>query len=226
MRESSEKHTRAQMEALSIDHPKSFELLGKEWEIYPGVFPPGRFVSTQLFAELVPFPKGGTFLEIGCGAGLIAIQAALAGCQNVVATDINVEAVRNTERNAFIHGVNDSVDVLVSDVFESLPEKNEFDMIFWNSNFVPMEASYNYRSDFERAFFDPGYRAHRAYLAEARKHLSSNGRLMLGFSSLGDRDELDRIVHMEGYTQSAIARHEHDEGQVVEYELIELIPHA
>jgi 16S rRNA G1207 methylase RsmC len=45
---------------------------GVEVTIYEDVFSPVMIGDTSFYAESLPVPQGGTVLEIGCGAGLIA----------------------------------------------------------------------------------------------------------------------------------------------------------
>jgi len=66
--------------------------------------------------------KDKTCLDIGCGAGILAVQLALNGASNVTAIDINSASVENTKVNAFRNGVADTVDGLVQDLYTFSPE--------------------------------------------------------------------------------------------------------
>ncbi len=95
-----------------------------------GVFHPGLFFSSILLIEeweRRPL-NGKSFLELGCGSGLISIIAAKNGAITT-AIDINSEAVRITEDNAKSNEVD--VEVLQSDLFSALP-KRKFDIIAIN----------------------------------------------------------------------------------------------
>ena len=85
--------------------PTEFRLLDRDWTLLDGVFSPVRTPVTGLFSQWLPYPAGGTFLEMGSGAGVTAVLAALAGCRSVTALDISAAAVENTRRNAERHGV-------------------------------------------------------------------------------------------------------------------------
>ena len=63
------------------------------------------------FNTAIPNPQGGRFLEIGCGAGVTAVWAALHGCAHVTATDITETAVESTALNVKRHGVEQKVHV-------------------------------------------------------------------------------------------------------------------
>ncbi|MEC4019639.1 50S ribosomal protein L11 methyltransferase [Streptomyces sp. H27-D2] len=136
--------------------------------------------------------RTGSLLEIGCGTGVIAVSAALAGCERVVATDINPSAVRNAAANAARHGVAGQVRTVLSDLFAGLDAQDRFDTVFWHSNYVLAPERYEYRDMHERGYVDPGYAAHRRFLAEAPDRLTPNGSALLHFSSRGDQARLRR----------------------------------
>src|SRR5438034_6804002 len=79
---------------------------GLELDVFPGVFHPKYFGSSSILAKFVSaLPlQGQSFLEIGCGSGVVALSAALAGAR-VNAVDINPEAVRCTASNAERNGL-------------------------------------------------------------------------------------------------------------------------
>lgn len=174
-----------------------FSLDGRDFLIDPEVFSPMVFEDTAFFQKSLKVPPGGSVLEIGCGAGVISILAALNGARRVVATDINPSAVANTVANARLHRVDALLDVRVGDVFGALRPKEEFDLIFWNAPFIATSTS---GEDFlELAVFDPEYRGIRSYLTEGPRHLTAGGRLMLGFSSTsGDKPQIEDVAAKAG----------------------------
>ena len=185
--------------AAHAEGESSFACMGREFVVLPGVFPPTHFQSTGIFTQHLPYVRGGSFLEIGCGAGVTAVTAALEGCARVVASDISEAAVRNTRANAILHGVADTVSTRHGDLFDVLQNGERFDMIFWNSNFVFVPEQYVFDQDILHAFCDAGYAAHRRFLNEAHRHLRPEGSLLLGFSSQGDLDALNALLHESGY---------------------------
>lgn len=180
----------------SADRPGEFALFGRQWELLNGVFAPVYCFSTQLFTSWMPFPAGGSLLEVGSGAGVLAVEAALAGCAEVTAVDISEIAVENTRRNVARHKVGDRVRVLRSDLFAALPADARFDVVFWNSNFIepPEDFRDGNAGDIADAIFDPGYETHWTFLAEGRSRLNRSGRLLLGFSTLGHHERLDAMT--------------------------------
>ncbi|MFI0419277.1 methyltransferase [Spongiactinospora sp. 9N601] len=180
--------------AEDTDRPTVFTLHGRQWDLLANVFSPACTPATGLFTTWLEYPAGGTFLEMGCGAGVTAVTAALSGCRAVTAIDINAFAVENARRNAVRHGVADRVRVLRADLFDGLGRDETFDAIFWNSNFVDAPPDFIDDTGLHHAFFDPGYRAHERYLREGPAHLNPGGRLLLGFSDVGNTALLARLA--------------------------------
>jgi release factor glutamine methyltransferase len=178
---------------------------GHRFLVYPDVFPPTHFQSTGIFTRLLPYPRGGAFLEIGCGAGVTAVVAALAGCRKVVASDINQAATRNTRANANLHGVEHILSARHGDLFDVLERGERFDMIFWNSNFVFVPEDYAFDDEIMRSFCDPGYAAHRRFLREAGRYVLPGGQLLMGFSSQGDEAAFTALLKEHGYVSSVLA---------------------
>lgn len=204
--------------------PSEFRLVGRDWELMDGVFAPTYTPVTQLFTEWVPYPVGGSFLEMGCGAGVTAVVAALAGCSEVTAVDISAAAVENTRRNAARHGVDGRVRVLHGDLFDALDPDERLDMIFWNSNFVEAPADFVNETDLHHAFFDPMYRAHERFLRTAPRHLAAGGRLLLGFSDLGNATLLREQCLAARLTVSVLRAERRALERTVEFQLLELRP--
>jgi precorrin-6B methylase 2 len=182
--------------ALSEQHraaegrPDQFAMLGRSWTLLPGVFAPVHTASTELFSRWLPFPAGGAFLEIGSGAGVTAVTAALSGCAHVTALDISSAAVRNTEANAQRHGVSDRVRVLKSDLFGALDGGERYDVIYWNSNVIDAPPEFEYLDELQWAFFDRDYATHSEFLRQGPALLAPGGRMFLGFNTLGNKERL------------------------------------
>ncbi|WP_269857883.1 class I SAM-dependent methyltransferase [Streptomyces sp. RPT161] len=191
---------RSRQALTNQNRPSTFSMYGRDWALLPNVFAPIYSPSTDTAMSLlgltdsVVVPRTGSMLEIGCGTGIIAVSSALAGCDRVVASDINPEAVRNAELNAARHGVDRVVRTVHSDLFDGLDQGERFDTIFWSSNYVLAPHAYEYGSVHERAYVDPGYAAHRRFLAEAPNWLAPNGSVLLHFSTRGDLVSLLRIA--------------------------------
>lgn len=72
-------------------------------------------------------------LDLGCGAGVLAIAAAKALGQNILATDIDQDAVDVTLQNAVVNNAADYIESYQADGFDDPALKDrQFDLIFAN----------------------------------------------------------------------------------------------
>ncbi|MDC8784530.1 class I SAM-dependent methyltransferase [Roseateles koreensis] len=195
---------RRRLAAVEAEGGDTYECMGRNFVVHEGVFPPTHFQSTGIFTRHLPYVRGGSFLEIGCGAGVTAVTAALEGCVRVVASDISEVAVLNTRANAILHGVGAIVSTRHGDLFDVLREGERFDVIFWNSNFVFVPDEYVFDKEILRAFCDAGYAAHRRFLKDAQRYLNTGGMLLLGFSSQGDESALTGLLGTCGYKSTVL----------------------
>jgi release factor glutamine methyltransferase len=104
----------------------------------PGVFHPGFFYSTKFLLSHIHEKSlaNKTFLELGCGTGLISIVAAKAGAI-VTASDLSKTAVANTKHNAEKNGVN--IHVCHSDLLDQI--EGQFDLIVINPPYYPKDVT-------------------------------------------------------------------------------------
>lgn len=104
--------------------------VGPPWETPPAgalavVVDPGRAFgtgahpTTQLCLELLQELEPGSFLDVGCGSGVLAVAAALLGHEPVLAVDIEPPSIIATRENAERNGV--ELEARVVTVDEPLP---------------------------------------------------------------------------------------------------------
>jgi release factor glutamine methyltransferase len=196
---------RRRLAVAEAEGVSEYTCMGRPFVVHKDVFPPTHFQSTGIFTQHLPYLRDGAFLEIGCGAGVTAVTAALEGCRPVVASDISEAAVLNTRANALLHGVDEAVSTRHGDLFDVLDEGERFDIIFWNSNFVFVPDDYVFDKAIMRAFCDAGYAAHRRFLREAPDYLNPGGLLLMGFSSQGDDSALTALLVEHGYLSTVMA---------------------
>jgi release factor glutamine methyltransferase len=218
--------------AAAADHrtPREFDLDGRRWDLLPGVFSPVSSPTTGFSLRLLGLAAPhrtrmtGSFLEIGCGTGVIAVSAALAGCDRVVAIDVNPAAVANTTLNAARHGVSDHCAAVRSDLFNNLDPADRFDTIYWHSNYVMAPVAYHWETMHERAYVDPGYVTHRRFLESAWRRVRPGGAVLLHFSARGRLDRLRDIARACGQQLRVRRTETHDEGgRPVEHMLLEVV---
>ncbi len=123
--------------AFWLKKPRRYSYKNTHVTVVPGVFPPFLTFSTKIlldFVDGIPL-KGKTFLELGCGCGIISIVAAKKGAW-VTASDINETALEMLRKNAGENYV--ALEIVYSDLFENLTGK-AFDYIFINPPYYPRE---------------------------------------------------------------------------------------
>lgn len=118
-----------------LKKPRKYHYHGIEILVLPGVFHPGFFHSTKVLFDFLEKQdlNRTSFLELGCGSGLLSILAANLGAI-VTASDINEGAVRNVQLNASANEV--TVNVVQSNLFDNLTGRT-FDWIVINPPYYP-----------------------------------------------------------------------------------------
>ena len=101
----------------------------------PGVFFPHLTISTKMLLQFLESEELAqkSFLELGCGTGIISVLAAKKEA-NVTASDLNPRAIDNVKLNA----KNNSVELkpILSDLFKSISPQ-AFDYIIINPPYYP-----------------------------------------------------------------------------------------
>jgi len=115
--------------------PRNYRYKKIKAVVLPGVFFPQFTISTKL---LLQFLEGKiladkSFLELGCGTGIISVLAALQGAK-VLGSDINPQAINNVLLNAEKNHV--KINICLSDLFDEIPSQN-FDFIIINPPYYP-----------------------------------------------------------------------------------------
>lgn len=206
---------------INLQKPYYTNILGKKFIVYPNVFSPKHFFDSEFFAKTIQVKKDEEFLEIGPGSGVVSVSLALKGA-NVTAVDINSDAVKNTRENASLHSVSDRITVHLGDIYSPLG-KQKFDTIFWNTPFGYTDNESI--TTLEKAVFDPGYKSHTKFFAEAKEHLKPNGKVLVGFSTtLGHIGKLKEIAKENGFSFRLIDFIESVETHPVKFELFESKP--
>ena len=116
-------------------------------KVHPDVFPPLLTFSTKILLDFVANLdlKNKSFLELGCGSGIISLLAAKNGSY-VTASDVNQIALDYLETNALKNNL--KLKTINSDLFQNL-ENQSFDYIIINPPYYP-KAPKNFK---EHAWF-------------------------------------------------------------------------
>lgn len=127
--------------------PRKYRYKDIDGIVLPDVFHPQLTLSTNILLNYL-WNKNlvkKSFLELGCGTGLITTLAAKKGA-NTLATDINPKALENATLNAKRNGV--SIATLFSNLFDKIPPQ-VFDYVVINPPYYPKAP----QNDAERAWF-------------------------------------------------------------------------
>ena len=89
----------------------------------PGLaFGTGTHETTRLVLQVIEkyAGKGKTFLDIGCGSGILAVAGLLLGCESAVGVDIDEMAVKTARENAELNKVSEKFEVLCGNLTDKI----------------------------------------------------------------------------------------------------------
>jgi release factor glutamine methyltransferase len=153
--------------------------------VRPTVFHPRYFLSSECFAEFISrLDLGGKrVLDVGTGAGILALAAARAGAETVIAADINPNAALTAAENARANGLGACVSALCSNLLSALAPLPLFDVILSS---LPKHAG-EPRDLADRAWHaGPDFRDIAALFDQARDRLAPGGCVYIMLSSDSD----------------------------------------
>ena len=130
-------------------------------------------------------------LDMGTGSGVSALLAARAG-SDVVAVDVNAEAVACATANAARNGLSNQITFVDGDLFQGV--EGDFDLIIFDPPFRWFEP----RDPLEGSHTDADYRTLTAFMVEAPGRLRVGGRIIMNFGTSGDIDYLRELIAQSG----------------------------
>ena len=145
--------------------------------------------TTLLFRGILKrtISPGSQVLEIGTGPhAILSIYVAERVHCRVTSSEINEHYIEDAKQTAKLNNVD--IEVVESDLFEKIDGK--FDIIFWNSLYIPHAVGIKYGMD-KMCDFDTdwcggerGSEKIELYLKSAGDHLRKEGKLLLGFNNV------------------------------------------
>jgi release factor glutamine methyltransferase len=168
--------------------------------VCPHVFNPKLLRSGNYFAGKIRdglVAAESRVLDLGTGTGICAIAAAEAGAR-VVAVDINPAAVNCARLNVARRGLQESVDVRQSDLFDGVAGER-FDLVLFNPPYYRGRPA----SVLDRAWRSTD--VSDRFARELDRMLAPRGRALLLLSSHGDSDHFLRDLNHKGYVVSPLA---------------------
>ena len=189
--------------------------------VRPTVFHPRYFISSERFAEFIGTLdlSGKHVVDIGTGTGILALAAARAGAENVLATDINPNAALSANENAHANGFGGRVTGLCTNLLAAVAPRPLFDVILSS----PPKHAGEPRNLADRGWHaGPQYRDVAALFEQARQRLKPGGRLYVMVSSDTDLDLFSSLIEKAGFRARQVAEY----SLVIESLIIyELLPH-
>jgi release factor glutamine methyltransferase len=183
---------------------RSVRAAGFRLAIYPSVFHPKLFLTSEFFARFLSTVglEGKHVADVGTGTGILALTAARAGAK-VVALDINPMAVKAAADNARANGLGDRVTAVRSDLMSAVAPSAQFDVIISNPPFFSGEP----RDMADRAWVaGPGYRDIASLFEQARQRLKPSGTMYVLLSSDSDLHFFGQLIAKAGFrTRTATA---------------------
>ena len=165
--------------------------------VLPGVFFPHFTFSTRFLLSFLETKdlENQSFLELGCGTGVISVLVAKKGA-DVLATDLNPRAITNAERNAKDNKV--TIKTQFSDLFQSIPPQ-QFDFIVINPPYYPKEPA----NDAERAWFcGNDFDYFKRLFATIAPYLKSTSHVFMVLSEDCDLKTVQEIARSNGFVFS------------------------
>lgn len=163
-------------------------------EVSNGVFSGGRLdLGTSVLLRQAPEPpEEGSFLDLGCGWGPIALTLGFESPKSEIwALDVNERALELTKRNAEINGVKNVRTVLAADI----PSDTTFDLIWSNP---PIRVGKEVLHELLMTWLPRLNNGGAAYLV-VQKNLGSDSLIPWLASHLGDGYEVGKYASSKGF---------------------------
>lgn len=189
--------------------------LDKEFLVYPDTFWP--FADSLPLVTHFRVEPGESVLDVGTGSGVIGIFACYGGAARVVGVDINPAAVRSATHNARMHGFADTMQVLQSDLFESLGDER-FDVVTANLPFRNKPA----HDVVAMSQWDTDFRTNTRFFEGVGRHLRPGGRIYFVQSNFGENEVALRLARSAGLRVRELAREAIDDTRRQEFLVYEM----
>jgi HemK-related putative methylase len=161
-----------------------------DFRVDSGVYAPVE--DTFLLIDAIDLNRDDVFLDVGCGAGLLTLGAARIA-RRVVATDISLEAARNTLRNLKRNGLVHPCSVMQSDLLGSIPPAALFSVIAFNPPYLPYDGT---TTEMDHALVGgiKGTELSERFIKQAVRHLQRGGSIFVVSSSLANIKDLRNVM--------------------------------
>ena len=186
--------------------------------VRPTVFHPRWFISSECFAEFIDGLdlRGKRVVDVGTGSGILALAAARAGAQDVIAVDINPNAALTAADNARAHGFT-AVSAVCTNLLSAFAPGPLFDVVLSS----PPKHAGEPRDLADRGWHaGPKYRDIAALFEQARQRLKPGGRIYVMVSSDSDLDLFGRLIDQAGLSARLVLEQSIAIESLIIYELV------
>lgn len=151
------------------------------------------FLSDELSSYLRKKDRKIKILDMGTNSGIQAETCVSLGFKNILAVDIDSEAISNLK--------NKKISAIKSDLFNKIKKSDKFDLIIFNPPYLP-EDKFDKEKDTSGG--KNGDETILEFLKKARAHLTEKGEILLLLSSFTPKERIERVISKE-YEKTQIA---------------------
>lgn len=163
---------------------------------------PTEPTSTRLFNNVIAAERlvkpSDIVLDLCAGTGITALIAGYMVSQgngHVYALDIMPQAIDTEKCNIALHGLEDKITAIESDMFANLPSGTHVDTIFINPPFYPKNHKNSQPADLDEAVADVEFSVIRQLFHDAPEYLKSTGKIYVLYEDLkkfpGDKNAVE-----------------------------------
>jgi release factor glutamine methyltransferase len=145
-------------------------------------------LSSVLKKYLLDKEKSIKILDMGSGRGIQAQTCKGMGFKNILCADIDKEVVDHLKKKKF--------KAIESDLFSDISKKEAFDLIIFNPPYLP---EHKYDKEKDTTGGKKGYETILYFLEQAKTYLTTNGKILLLFSSLSKPRVIIKKAREFGY---------------------------
>jgi len=158
-------------------HSKKLTYQGLHLELPPKIFDPDPEIteSTNLILNSMPNLESKFVWDLGCGSGIIGMQAVSKGASFCISSDVENSCLNAVPRNAHLNDMSDKLAFILSDYDNNI--RGKFNCIFANLPILGTESM----------------ELHNKVLRSYRRYLLENGRIYLSFASFGNAGTLNTL---------------------------------
>ncbi|PIN80835.1 hypothetical protein COV13_02940 [Candidatus Woesearchaeota archaeon CG10_big_fil_rev_8_21_14_0_10_32_9] len=149
--------------------------------------------------------KVGLFLDMGAGSGIQGFSV-IDSVSSVLMVDVNQKVVNFLKEEIIKKGLADKIDVVFSDLFDSVPNrfKGKIDLAVFNPPYLPKgEDDYD---DLELYGGEDGLVVTKKFLEKVRDFLSEEGVIFFVASSHSKIDKLEEFMYDKNFKFEIVAK--------------------